>query len=109
MDRIGKNAIIHFSAETIRIIVKGFNDTLLQYSVVNVESIFSEMRIESKTGNVISLEMLVSNLLHALKSADQAEQVLLKLTKRGESPYLACEMSVSGPSFSWRYQSCALK
>ncbi|RYE85119.1 MAG: hypothetical protein EOO65_01010 [Methanosarcinales archaeon] len=51
-------------------------------------SVFSEFKIESKMGDVIYIEVLLPNLLHALRGCTTAPATTLKLTKRGVSPFL---------------------
>lgn len=51
--------------------------------------VFSDFRIESKHGNVIGIEVHLPNLLHALKSSNEALSTTIKLTKQGSSPFLS--------------------
>jgi hypothetical protein len=58
--------------------------------------VFQEFRIESRTDNVITTELLVGNLTHALKAGASAHSIVIKLTKKGVTPYLTLEMDVRG-------------
>jgi hypothetical protein len=61
---------------------------------------FSEFRIESRNNDVISLEIGIANLVHALKAGGSANFVTLKLTKKGSTPYLTIDVQVSYVPFS---------
>lgn len=55
---------------------------------------FNEFKIESRTGNVICLEVLLGNLVHALRSGLGAHATTLKLAKRGGAPFLSISTQV---------------
>jgi hypothetical protein len=57
-------------------------------------AVFEDFRVESRTDNVITTELLLTNMAHALKPGAAAHSVTIKLTKRGSVPYLTLEMDV---------------
>ena len=67
------------------------DESLLLYATLTTDHVFETFSIESKSGNVIGLEIGLSNLTHALKMGASVEWVQLKLTKRGAMPYLSIE------------------
>lgn len=56
------------------------------FAKVFVDSLFSDYRIESKAKNKISLVMSAKNLISGLRSADQADEAVFKLTKSNGLP-----------------------
>lgn len=60
-------------------------------------AIFSEIRVESRTANVIMLEISLANLVQALRPGQAAHSTTLKLTKRFGTPFLSvCTAMVDG-------------
>ena len=55
--------------------------------------VFEAFNIESKNDNIIGLEIGLNNLNNALKTGPSAQGVLLKLTKKGPTPYLCVEIN----------------
>ncbi len=55
---------------------------------------FAEFRIESRNNDVISLEVNIANLVHALKAGASSHFVTIKLTKKGSTPYLTVDAQV---------------
>ena len=54
--------------------------------------LFENYQIQSKNNNEIPFHANIPNLLRALKSGDSADQIVLKLTKKGDRPFLSFEM-----------------
>jgi hypothetical protein len=67
--------------------------------------VFEDFRVESRTDNVITTELLLTNMAHALKPGAAAHSVTIKLTKRGSVPYLTLEMDVRARA---QREGCAL-
>lgn len=59
-------------------------------------SLFSEYSVVSKNNNEISFNVNLDNLIRGLKSGQSAQEVYVKLTKKGDTAYLslAIEMTV---------------
>lgn len=66
------------------------------------KSVFAEYRIESKNANRIGLEVMLPNLLHALKSGHAATATQIKLTRHGASPFLSIISQVGAPQMCVR-------
>jgi hypothetical protein len=66
---------------------------------------FTEYRIESKNDdNAIGLEVLLPNLMQALSSGTKAINVIIKLSKRGTSPFLTVISEVSAAAHPTAYE-----
>jgi len=91
MERVGKKAVIMFEAQSVRLLVTSDSDTVMQYSTLATAAVFETFRCESRSDNVIALEVQVANLLAGLKPAASPEPLTLKLTKRDEAQYLRAE------------------
>jgi len=91
LERVGKKATFIFSAATVRVICQSEADSMMQYSSIATGAVFSAFRCESRSDNIIALEVLVANAVAGLASGAGAEAVTLKLTKRGAAQYLRVE------------------
>jgi hypothetical protein len=65
-----------------------------------VEGIFDNLQIQSKNRNEIPFIISVGNLLRALKSGETVEQIIIKLSKKNERPFLSFEMLTHGVSIT---------
>lgn len=93
----GRSAILSLSADVIRTIVKQDDDAMQLYATLSSAAIFSEIRVESRTANVIMLEISLANLVQALRPGQAAHSTTLKLTKRFGTPFLSvCTAMVDG-------------
>ena len=88
---VSKECVLLLSPAGLRLVALGVGETVMGYSVVSGgHALFEEFRVEAKTGQ-IALLMQAENLRQALEPAlreARAELVVLKLTKRGATPYL---------------------
>ena len=108
MERVGKRAVLVFERSSVRMLVTSDSDTVMQYSHLSTPDVFDAFRCESRTDNVIAIEVSVANLLAGLRPAAASsggpgaggssgggggggEQLTLKLTKRDEAQYLRAE------------------
>ena len=85
LDKVGKEAVLVLSKDSLRLIVLPPGETVMLYSsVIADRALFQEFRVESKAGS-IALQVVVANLEQGLQPAleGRAELVTLKLTKRG--------------------------
>ena len=89
-----KNAVIHFAEDQFRFVVSTDEESLVFFLSIQSSATFSEMRIESRNNNIISIEIGIPNLVHALKAGASSHFVTLKLTKKGASPYLTVDAQV---------------
>jgi hypothetical protein len=70
------------------------DEKLVLFLAIQSPDTFSEFRIESRNNDVITLEVGVANLLHALKAGARSHFVTIKLTKKGTTPYLTVDAQV---------------
>eukprot|EP00123_Amoebidium_parasiticum_P000063 comp101594_c0_seq1/m.48740 comp101594_c0_seq1/g.48740 ORF comp101594_c0_seq1/g.48740 comp101594_c0_seq1/m.48740 type:complete len:283 (-) comp101594_c0_seq1:191-1039(-) len=67
------------------------------WSEMNTNLVFDSFLIESKhENNEILMEISLDNLLRALKSAQSASQVTVRMTKKNGMPFLTLDISVMG-------------
>ncbi|KAL6702885.1 Checkpoint protein hus1 [Coniothyrium glycines] len=59
------------------------------WAVLSIDSIFETMSVQSAAGNVINLEVPLTSLNRALKSAMNATSAQIRLTKKDNMPMLA--------------------
>jgi hypothetical protein len=90
-ERVGKSAVLIFSAQTVRMMIRNEADTMMQYSSLVTDAVFSSFRCESRTNNIIALEILVENAIAGLVAGTGGDSVTLKLTKRDAAEYLRVE------------------
>jgi len=91
MERIGRKAVLLFASPSTRMLVTSDTDTVMQYSVLDTASVFESFICESRSENVIAIEVHILNLLKGLKPAASFELLTMKLTKRGVAQYLRVE------------------
>ena len=90
-DRVGKRAVLLLSGASVRIIVQSESDTVMMYSALDTAAVFDTFRCESRSDNVIAIEVNIENLVAGLKPSSAIELVTLKLTKRDAAQYLRAE------------------
>ena len=96
MERVGKRAVLLFERSSVRMVVTSDTDTVMQYSHLHTAAVFESFRCESRSDNVIAIEVTVATLLAGLKPAGPGDQLTLKLTKREEAQYLRAETHPQG-------------
>ncbi|KAI9469151.1 Checkpoint protein hus1 [Coemansia sp. RSA 989] len=90
IEKLSKNAMLKLTQDKLHIIVLTDMDSGLQlWSDVVAVALFSEYRVESLHNNEIYLEFNIDNLQRALRSAQGAQRVTLKLTKKQNLPVLS--------------------
>lgn len=98
LERLDNSCVLHLTASDVpqvRLVVKP--DALSSvggYAVLERDSWFESYRIESQNENQIGLQMEVANLTKALQSAVSAQEVLVKLAKKGV-PVLTFEITTA--------------
>ncbi|KAF2878252.1 checkpoint protein Hus1/Mec3 [Massariosphaeria phaeospora] len=65
------------------------------WAVLSIDSIFETYTVQSAAGNVINLEVPLTSLTRALKSALNATSAQLRLTKKDSAPLLALTIAVA--------------
>eukprot|EP01128_Nolandella_sp_AFSM9_P008240 TRINITY_DN4829_c0_g1_i1.p1 TRINITY_DN4829_c0_g1~~TRINITY_DN4829_c0_g1_i1.p1 ORF type:complete len:273 (-),score=55.84 TRINITY_DN4829_c0_g1_i1:141-959(-) len=87
--QIEKGAILKLTPQKTSIImIANVTDGFQVWSGVNTETIFDEVRLQSKSSNEISFHLNLDNLEKALKSCQNAHAVIVKLTKKNLGPCL---------------------
>lgn len=87
---------MHFSTSKIQFILSSEiseGGTQL-WSGLTVSSLFEEYSIETLNNNEFGLEINLDHLSRAIKSAQQATEVLMKLTKKNGNPFLSFAISI---------------
>ena len=95
-ERVGKRAVLVLSAASVRITVTSESDTVMMYSAIDTPAVFDSFRCESRSDNVIAIEVEVANLVAGLQPSSavdgpSSEGLTLKLTKRDAAQYLRAE------------------
>lgn len=57
MERVGKNVVLVFSDASVRAVVHGEGDSLMQYSTLITHALFDSFRCESRMDNIIAIEV----------------------------------------------------
>lgn len=91
--KVANKCILKLTPDKIHIICLGDTDGTQIWSQMQVDSIFTDYRIESNFQNHINLEVSPDTLLKALRSANNAYSVILRLAKRNKDPLLSFSIS----------------
>lgn len=92
LERISTNAVIFLSPEYVRIALVTDNVDLPKAFVeLRAQLLFVEYHIESLNENNLLLKINLNNFSNALTSGKNANQSVIKLVKRGETPCLCIE------------------
>lgn len=91
--KVATKCIIKLTPDKIHLICPGDSDGTQIWSQLQVESLFTDYRIESNFQNQINLEVSPDTLLKALRSASHADAVILRLAKRDKDALLSFSIS----------------
>ncbi|KAF8588237.1 cell cycle checkpoint [Ramaria rubella] len=95
VEKLSKICILKFSESHLRIICdKAGNGGIQVWSEIKVETLFKNYRIQSKSNDEIAMRISTEPLLHALKSALAAPEVIMKLAKKNNHAVLSFEITV---------------
>jgi len=72
-----KNAVIHLAEDQWRFVVTAEDESLVVFLALSTAATFSDIRLESRNNNVISLEVGIPNFVHALKAGATSHFVTL--------------------------------
>jgi len=88
VQKISKVCVIHFSERQAQFILTSelTEGGVQVWSGMNATSLFEEYSIQSLNGNEIAFEINLDHLQRALKSAQYALDIVVKLTKKMETP-----------------------
>ena len=96
LERLDGKCILHLpppSVDSLRIVVQAdVHGSVASYTIFKRSEWFESYRIESQNENQIGLQLQMHNLIRALRSASAADDILIKLAKKGV-PVLAFEIS----------------
>jgi len=98
LEKIDKQCTIHLTTKRIQfILLKELEQGYQVWSSMNAASLFSDYLIESKADNEISFQINLLHLGRALKCGEksQSQEILVKLTRKGDLPYLSLTMEIS--------------
>jgi len=98
VEKIDKHCMLHLTPKKIQfILVKELEHGFQVWSAMNASSLFNDYLIESKADNEISFSINLNHLARALKCGDKSpsQYILIKLTKKGDMPYLSLSMEIS--------------
>ncbi|EPY50365.1 checkpoint clamp complex protein Hus1 [Schizosaccharomyces cryophilus OY26] len=99
LDKIGKFCWLRLMPETVNfIIIPDFRMTQV-WAVLEVETIFEDYVVQSNAENVINLEIPVDNFYRALRSAANASDSTIRLSKKNNQPLLSLSTTWSGRAF----------
>jgi len=89
VDKIAKTCVVHLTEKKIEFIISEISEGIAVWSGINAGSLFDSYKIESKNNNEIAFELSLDNLLRALKSCVKASEVVFKLSKKNDLPFLS--------------------
>jgi Hus1-like protein len=93
LEKLGSTCLINLTPKEFRFyLTSEFTQGEQMFVEMPVESLCETYRIESKSNNEIPFLVHIPNLARAIKSAESAERVVVKLTKKGDQPFLTFEM-----------------
>jgi len=98
VEKIDKQCTVHLTPKRIQfILVKEAELGYQVWSSMNAASLFNEYHIESKADNEISFQINLNHLGRALKCGERnpSQEILIKLTRKGDIPYLSLTMEIS--------------
>jgi len=98
VEKIDKQCTIHLTPKRIQfILVKEIEQGYQVWSYMNAASLFNEYLIESMADNEISFQINLTHLGRALKCGEKntTQDILIKLTRKGDLPYLRVTMEIS--------------
>lgn len=95
LDKLNRKCVLNLcppEADSVRIVLQAdIAGSVAAFTLFKRSEWFESYRIESQNENQIGLEMDMQNLLRALRSAAAADEILIKLSKKGV-PVLAFEI-----------------
>lgn len=87
LDKLERRCVLHLcppDVDSVRIVLQAdIAGSVAAYTIFQRSEWFESYRIESQNENQIGLEMDMQNLLRALRSAAAADEILIKLSKKG--------------------------
>jgi hypothetical protein len=96
IEKIGKNCIFHLSPGRFSMILASdVTEGMQVWSGMPSSALFDDdMILESVSNNEISFDVNLDNLLRALKSGVAAQNIIMKLTKKNNSPFLSFNIDI---------------
>jgi len=96
VQKISKDCVLHLSERKVQFILAAeLKDGGVQvWSGINAASLFDDYILDSQNSNEIAFEINLDHLQRALKSAQNAQNIVVKLTKKNQLPYLSLAIDV---------------
>ncbi len=95
VQKISKDCVLHLSERKVQFILASeLTEGVQVWSGINSPSLFDDYKIESLNNNEIAIEINLDHLQRALKSAQNAQNIIIKLTKKNQLPYLSLAIEV---------------
>jgi HUS1 checkpoint protein len=89
VDKISKHAVLRIGQKKFQFILQtDVSDGVQVWSGLNTSTVFEDMTLESLSNNEVSFSINLENLLCALKSCQNAQETVVKLTKKNGNPFL---------------------
>jgi len=88
LDKISTECVLNLTEKNFEFRKRPVAECEVEVYASLASDVFADYRIESKAGNVISLEVNLKNLLRALRSAGEVDETVIKLTRKGNMPCL---------------------
>ncbi|KAI0311324.1 checkpoint protein Hus1/Mec3, partial [Amylostereum chailletii] len=96
IDKLQKKCIIKFTENEMHIICNTDDSGVQVWSQIRVVALFSDYRVQSNSNNEISIALSTDALSQVLRSAAAqnagAEDIVMKLAKKNDSPVLSFEI-----------------
>lgn len=89
IQKVSPRCIVRLEPEDVRFICTAEADGVQIWSQLKVSSFFKEYRVESNFNNQINFEIATDMLLVALRSSQNAVDVMVRLAKRDKDPLLS--------------------
>lgn len=87
--KVSPRCLVRLDGDTVRFICTADTDGVQIWCQITVSAFFKEYRVESNFHNQINFEIATDTFLQALKSAQNAVDVLMRLTKKDKDPLLS--------------------
>jgi HUS1 checkpoint protein len=96
VQKISKDCVMHLSERKVQFILAAelTEGGVQVWSGIDSVSLFDDYKIESLNNNEVAFEINLEHLQRALKSAQNAQNIIVKLTKKNQTPFLSLAIEV---------------
>ena len=92
---VGSPCYLQFSPNTLRMMSPAGRDGVQVWTTLDVNTVFTNFKIESHNNNEITVEVSAESLARVLRSAVGALEVMLRLGKRDREPLLSWSIAMT--------------